>query len=68
MTITRNEILTTINAPEQYILALVPGGVENGQARPSRYVRQPFSKEPDFGLTSVNYGLGELLARSEALR
>ena len=63
MTVTRNEILTAINAPEQYILVLVEG--ENGQGRPPRYVRQPFSKEPDFGVTSVNYDLGELLARSE---
>jgi hypothetical protein len=25
-----------------------------------RYVRQPFQKEPDFGVTSVNYDLREL--------
>lgn len=61
VTVTRNEILTGVNSPEQYILAIVE--VEDGQARPPCYVRQPFGKEPDFG---VNYDLSELLARSEA--
>jgi hypothetical protein len=64
VTITRNEILCGFNSPEQFILALVE--VEDGQAREPRYVRQPFSTEPDFGVTSVNYDLGELLAKSEA--
>jgi superfamily II DNA or RNA helicase len=53
VTVTRNEILTAINSPEQYILALIE--VEGSQARQLRYVREPFSKEPDFGVTSVNY-------------
>lgn len=30
-----------------------------------RYVRQPFQREPDFGVTSVNYDLPDLLARTE---
>jgi len=29
------------------------------------YVRRPFQKDPDFGVTSVNYDLSELLARAE---
>jgi hypothetical protein len=29
------------------------------------YVRQPFQREPDFGVTSVNYNFAELLARAE---
>ena len=32
-----------------------------------RYLRQPFRREPDFGVTSVNYDFAELLARIEAL-
>jgi hypothetical protein len=28
------------------------------------YLRQPFKREPDFGVTSVNYDFAELLARS----
>ena len=30
------------------------------------YLRQPFSREPDFGVTSVNYDFAELLNRAEA--
>jgi len=30
-----------------------------------RYIRRPFQREPDFGVTSVNYDLSEMLARSE---
>jgi hypothetical protein len=37
--------------------------VKDGQAQELRYVREPFGKEPDFGVTSVNYGVDELLAR-----
>lgn len=62
VTITRNEILTALNSPESFILALVE--IERGQPHPPRYVRQPFSKEPDFGVTSVNYNYSELLAMS----
>ena len=28
------------------------------------YVRSPFRREPDFGVTSVNYDFAELLARA----
>jgi hypothetical protein len=65
VTVTRNEVLTGINSPEQYILAIVE--VEDGQAQEPRYVREPFSKRPDFGVTSVNYDLKELLDRSHAV-
>jgi hypothetical protein len=64
VTVTRNEILTGINAPEKYILALVE--VADGQAQAPRYVREPFGKEPDFGVTSVNYELDRMFERSEA--
>ena len=64
VTITRNEILTALNSADQFILALVE--VAEGQARPPRYVRRPFNKEPDFGVTSVNYNLAGLLAASHA--
>jgi hypothetical protein len=32
------------------------------------YLRRPFQREPDFGVTSVNYDLASLLARSEEPR
>jgi hypothetical protein len=47
VTVTRNEILSAFNSPEQFILAIVE--VEGGQAREPRYVRCPFGQEPDLG-------------------
>jgi len=32
------------------------------------YIRRPLQRAPDFGVTSVNYGFAELLARAEAPR
>ena len=63
VTISRNEILTGLNTPEAFILAIVV--VADGQPRDPRYVRQPFQREPDFGATSVTYKLRELIDRSE---
>jgi superfamily II DNA or RNA helicase len=59
VTITRNEILTALNKPDAFILAIV--SVSNGFAHEPRYVRTPFKREPDFGATSVTYQLSELL-------
>ena len=36
-----------------------------GPAHRVHYVRRPFHREPDFGVTSVNYDFGELLARAD---
>ena len=62
VTVTHNEIMTCLNAQEQFILALVE--IEGQRARPPRYVRQPFTREPDSNVTSVNYALQELLSLS----
>ncbi len=62
LTVTRNEILTSLNQPDDYILAIVE--FLPGDAHRVHYVRQPFRREPDFGVTSVNYNFAELLARS----
>jgi superfamily II DNA or RNA helicase len=58
VTVTRNEILTALNKPDNFILALVE--VDENSVTP-RYVRHPFQKEPDFGVASVNYELRALL-------
>ncbi len=65
VTVTKNEILTGLNKPEDFILAVVE---VDGEQTTARYVRAPFQREPDFGVTSVNYDLGELLTRAEAPR
>ncbi len=62
LTVTRNEILYSLNKPEDYILAIV---AFSGDSHSVHYVRQPFQREPDFGVTSVNYSLAELIARGQ---
>ena len=54
-------MISALNQPEQFILGIVR--VANGQAKEIAYVREPFGREPDFGVTSVNYNLSELWAR-----
>jgi hypothetical protein len=49
VTVTRNEILTSLNVPEDFILALVEF-VSESEHR-VRYLREPFHREPDFGVT-----------------
>ena len=66
VTITKNEILTALNKPEQFILAVVE--VDGEKAAKPTYIRQPFGREPDFGVTSVNYKLSDLLAKGEPPR
>ena len=61
VTITSGEIRTALNKPDDFILAIVQ---IDGEATTPRYIRQPFQREPDFGVTSVNYNLNELLARA----
>jgi len=61
VTVTKNEILTALNKPDEFILALVE---VDGDSTMPRYVRRPFQREPDFGVTSVTYALKELHARS----
>ena len=62
VTVTRNEILTALNKPAAFVLAIV--AVSNGFAGEPRYLRAPFTREPDFGATSVTYKLSELLDRA----
>ncbi|MGH7470346.1 MAG: helicase-related protein [Longimicrobiales bacterium] len=60
ITVTRNEILYSLNKPEDFILAIVEF---DGEAHRVVYLRTPFQREPDFGVTSVNYDFVDLLAR-----
>jgi hypothetical protein len=63
ITVTKNEILYSLNKPDDYILAIVE--FLSGDAHRVHYVRRPFQREPDFGVTSVNYDFAELIARAE---
>ena len=64
VTVTKNEVLTSLNKPEDYILAIVE--FQDGGTEQVHYVRRPFRREPDFRAASVNYDLPELLASGEA--
>ena len=66
ITVTRNEILYSLNKPDDFILAIVEFTSEDSHQ--VHYLRQPFNREPDFGVTSVNYDFAELRARAEAPR
>lgn len=66
ITVTKNEILYSLNKPEDFILAIIEFH-DDGTHR-VHYVRQPFQREPDFGVTSVNYDLEEILAKAEVPR
>lgn len=63
ITVTRNEILYSLNKPEDFILGIVE--FLDGDEHRVHYVRKPFQREPDFGVTSVNYAFSELLTRAE---
>ena len=65
ITVTKNEILYSLNKPDDFILAIVEFDGDNHRVH---YVRQPFQREPDFGVTSVNYDFSELLSRAEKPR
>ena len=58
VTVTKNEILTALNKPDDFFLAIVE---VDGDTTAAYYVTRPFQREPDFGATSVNYDLTKLL-------
>lgn len=62
--VTRNEILYSLNKPEDFILAFVEFQADS--LHRLHYLRPPFNRKPDFGVTNVNYDFGELIGRSQA--
>jgi len=62
VTVTRNEILYSLNKPDDFILAIVEF-IPDSEHK-VHYIRNPFQREPDFGVTSVNYDFAELLGKS----
>lgn len=63
ITVTRNEILYSLNKPDDFILAIVE--FLDADSHRVHYLREPFKREPDFGVTSVNYDFSELLTRAQ---
>lgn len=64
VTVSKNEILTALNKPEEFILAIVE---IDGLQTHAIYLKHPFRNAPDFTATSVNYDIQDLIAESEIL-
>lgn len=64
VTVTKNEILTAFNKPDEYILAIVE---VDGTETQTVYLKRPFRERPDFAATSVNYDIQELMNGAEIL-
>ncbi|MCC8029492.1 MAG: DUF3883 domain-containing protein [Lachnospiraceae bacterium] len=64
VTVSKNEILTALNKPDEFILAIVE---VDGSDTHTIYLKQPFKNAPDFTATSVNYDIQDLIAESEVL-
>lgn len=63
--ITRQEIITSLNKPDQFILGIV--SVNNGFAGEPRYVRGALqTHEPSFDVTAIQFNLKSLLERAKA--
>ena len=62
ITVTRNEILYSLNKPDDFILAIVE--FDDGGGERLHYLREPFHREPDFDETSRNYEMEALIARA----
>lgn len=63
ITVTRNEILYSLNKPDDFILAIVE--FLDTETHKVHYIKRPFNREPDFGVCSVNYIFTDLLAKGE---
>lgn len=64
VTVTKNEILTALNKPEEFILAIVE---VDGDDTHAIYLRHPFKNALDFSATSANYDIQDLISVSEIL-
>ena len=64
ITVTRNEMLYAFNQGDKFVLAIVLVG-EGDAVEGPHYIRNPFDREPGWGVASINYDLSNLLARAE---
>lgn len=62
VTVSKNEILTGLNKPDSYILALVE---VDGTNTKTTYLKEPFHTRPDFTMTSVNFDISDLIGNSK---
>ena len=60
VTLTRNELLTALNKPEAWFLAIVP--LDGGKPKTPQYYKEPFKGGIEFATASVNVRISELAA------
>ncbi len=59
--VTKNEVLTALNKPDDYYLAVVV--VDGDEVSPPMYVACPFTREPEFFMTTITCKIAELQGR-----
>lgn len=64
VTVSKNEILTALNRPDDFILAIVE---VDGRDTHTIYLQRPFKNALDFPVTSVNYNIQDLVQNSVVL-
>ncbi len=64
VTVSRNEILTALNLPDQFILALVD---VDGPHTHTVYLKHPFVNPPDFSVESATFNMAALMERAEQI-
>ena len=64
VTVSKNEILTALNKPEEFILAIVE---VDGDKTHTIYLKHPFKNAPDATANSVNFEIQDLVRESEIL-
>lgn len=62
VTITRNEMLTALNIPKQYILAII---VVDGGSTTATYCQNMFSKDVEDAADSTNFNVAKLISQSD---
>lgn len=62
--VTKNEILTALNKPEEFILALVE---VDGSNTKTTYLKKPFTNAPDFSSRYVVHDIADLLETAEVV-
>src|SRR5256885_582498 len=60
-----NEMMYAFNQGDKFRLAIVFVG-EGDTVEGPHYICNPFDREPGWGVASINFNLGDLLARAEA--
>ncbi len=65
VTVTRNEIMYALNQSDKFILAIVT--VDGDRVDGPHYVQKPFTIEPDWAVTSINFDIAQLLSKAKKI-